>query len=196
MFGAQSFGVNLMRPIQEQIAELYAGETYVTQGEREAQELAASKTKDTDNDGIVDYDELYIYKTSPYLSDSDSDGYSDQQEIYSGNNPNCPTGKTCGFITSSAEQVGDTGNVEAFVAGVAGEQALQAGIIDFESEEQVAEFFKQATMEEVRASLIEAGMSAEELNQIDDETLRAFFYGALDEASIEGSLEGYVTSTE
>ena len=196
VFGAQSFGANLMRPIQEQIAQLYTGEKYVTQSERQAQELEESKTKDTDNDGLVDYDELYVYKTSPYLADSDSDGYDDKQEIYSGNNPNCPHGKTCGFITSSAEETGDSGTVEAFIEGVAGEQALQAGAIDFSSEEEIAEFFKQATMEEVRAALVEAGMSEEELAQIDDETLEAFFYGALDEASIDDLLEGNVTPTE
>lgn len=55
--------------------------------------------RDTDQDGLSDYDEIYIYKTSPYLEDSDSDGLSDKQEIAAGSNPNCPQGKNCGVDT-------------------------------------------------------------------------------------------------
>ncbi len=51
--------------------------------------------KDTDQDGLSDYDEIYTYKTSPYLEDTDSDGLSDQQEIISGSDPKCPQGKNC-----------------------------------------------------------------------------------------------------
>ncbi len=56
---------------------------------------AALRAKDTDSDGLNDWDELNLYKTSPYLADSDSDTFSDKQEIESGNDPNCPQGKTC-----------------------------------------------------------------------------------------------------
>lgn len=55
----------------------------------------ALRSKDTDGDGLSDWDELYIYKTSPYLEDSDSDGFSDKEEIDSGNDPNCPVGRNC-----------------------------------------------------------------------------------------------------
>lgn len=37
--------------------------------------------KDTDNDGISDYDEIYVYKTNPLLKDSDNDGLSDLDEL-------------------------------------------------------------------------------------------------------------------
>ena len=36
---------------------------------------------DTDNDGIADGDELYIYYTNPSVVDSDADGYADAMEI-------------------------------------------------------------------------------------------------------------------
>ena len=42
-----------------------------------------------------DFDEINIYKSSPYLSDSDSDGESDAQEVAAGGNPNCPKGDVC-----------------------------------------------------------------------------------------------------
>lgn len=196
-FGAQSFGASLTRPIEQQIAQYYTGEEYLTQDQRDEQELEASKTKDTDGDGLVDYDELYVYKTSPYIVDSDSDGYSDQQEVFSGNNPNCPIGKTCGFSVSTVdEEVAETNPADAFIEGLGVSELLEAGSVEFTSEADVEAFFKQATIEQIRSALIESGMTEEELSLIDDETLEAFFYGALDEASLEGALQDFVTPTE
>ena len=51
---------------------------------------------DTDKDGLSDYDELNIYKTSPYIEDSDSDGYTDGEEVKNDKDPNCPSGQDCG----------------------------------------------------------------------------------------------------
>lgn len=53
------------------------------------------RKKDTDRDGLNDYSELRIYKTSPYLADSDSDGLTDALEISQGQDPNCPKGQQC-----------------------------------------------------------------------------------------------------
>lgn len=76
---------NVLKPAQELL---------VRQSER-ANELEASKTKDTDRDGLSDYSELYVYRTSPYLSDTDSDGIPDAIEIAQGSDPNCPAGTVC-----------------------------------------------------------------------------------------------------
>lgn len=51
--------------------------------------------KDTDKDGLSDYDELYVHRTSPYLDDSDSDGIKDGAEISGGTDANCPQGQNC-----------------------------------------------------------------------------------------------------
>lgn len=61
-------------------------------------EISALKKKDTDSDGLSDFDELYTYQTSPYLADSDSDSLADQQEVFSGTDPNCAQGTTCSSL--------------------------------------------------------------------------------------------------
>lgn len=49
---------------------------------------------DSDNDGISNFDEINIYKTDPFSSDSDGDGYIDGAEILSGFNPKDPSLKS------------------------------------------------------------------------------------------------------
>lgn len=53
------------------------------------------KKLDTDKDGLSDYEETYIYNTSPFIEDSDSDGAPDKAEVASGEDPNCPKGRNC-----------------------------------------------------------------------------------------------------
>ncbi|MBI5793590.1 hypothetical protein HZA87_00680 [Candidatus Uhrbacteria bacterium] len=195
-FGFKSFGANLARPIQEQIAALATGQPYLTSDERDAKALEESKSKDTDGDGLVDYDELYVYKTSPYVSDSDSDGFDDKTEVFSGNNPNCPEGKDCGSFVTSSEEVGATGaSVSALIEGLGQDQLLEAGAVQFNSAQDVQAFFKQATIEEIRSALLEAGVSQEELDAIDDASLEDFFTGVLEDAAASGELDALVQTT-
>ncbi len=193
VFGFRSFGANLMRPIQTQIAALYTGETFLTQEQQGAVALEESKKKDTDGDGLVDYDELYVYKTSPYVADTDSDGFDDKTETFSGNNPNCPMGKECGTFVVTGEEVNTKKpDISGLFEGASKDRILAAGAVNFESPEQVEAFFKQATLSDIRAALIESGMTKEELDKIDDKTLTEYFNGALDDASASGSLGALV----
>src|SRR4030042_4072765 len=52
--------------------------------------VLAEKAKDTDNDGILDNDEIEVYYTNPEKKDTDADGYSDWHELNSGYSPHNP----------------------------------------------------------------------------------------------------------
>ena len=43
---------------------------------------------DSDNDGLADFEEYYLWQTDPFKMDSDNDGYNDYNEIAYGYNPN------------------------------------------------------------------------------------------------------------
>lgn len=105
------------------------------------------KASDTDSDGLNDYDEMYQYGTSAYLSDSDSDGLNDRAEIEQGSDPNCSTGEDCASYAPTSEQ--------AF------------------AKEPTS--FQQDAADALRQSLIQSGMTEEELSQVSDEELLVFY---------------------
>ena len=47
----------------------------------------ADANKDSDNDGLKDWQEIQIYQSDPCKTDSDNDGYLDGEEVSSGYNP-------------------------------------------------------------------------------------------------------------
>lgn len=132
------------------------------------------KAKDTDGDGLSDYDELNIYNTSPYLEDSDSDGFSDKQEIDNDKDPNCPTGRDCYLDPlTSAETEADIQDstlnnlLEQYDYSEEDEAILEgAESFDFETL-----FGSSMSADDLREMLIQAGMDEEMLNQISDEEL-------------------------
>ncbi len=63
----------------------------------------ALQKQDTDSDGLSDYDELYTYSTSAYITDTDSDGISDSEEVRIGEDPNCAKDKNCDYLPPDPE---------------------------------------------------------------------------------------------
>jgi len=128
--------------------------------------------KDTDGDGLNDYEELNIYKTSPYLEDSDSDGFSDKEELDSDNDPNCPVGRDCigNLEQAEKEEILPQGNGQAIVPEIS-QQNLNT-LQNQSSQEDINKALSgQMDAASLRKVLIESGMDQNVLNQISDEDL-------------------------
>lgn len=174
----------LWKHIASPFAITYSGPRFLTGDEKEAEEARKAKQSDTDKDGVNDYDELYVYKSSPYLSDSDSDGLSDLSEITSGEDPNCATGAACETVVKEESDIEDTflGDVAdtyrdsadgAPTAEVQATQAIQA--------------IQNMTPDQMRQLLLEAGANQEAVAALSDEQLKAYFTAALQTATAETS---------
>lgn len=146
----------------------------------------ALKTKDTDQDGLTDWDELNTYKTSPYLADSDSDGITDKDEINKGTDPNCPEGRTCSSSASADIPAGsaNTGaitgdNTASNSSSTPSGLGLDLNNATGNSSPTQADIQKtlsgQSDVSVLRQMLLDSGMTAEDLNQISDADLMASY---------------------
>lgn len=124
---------------------------------QEVNTVDALRYRDTDMDGLNDYDELYVYLTSPYLADSDSDGIADKQELENGKNPNCAEGKDC-----MASYIDEGTSLQP--------KADMPTIFDT-STMSVEDFLTQPA--QMRDSLIQTGMDKALVDQLTDEELTA-----------------------
>lgn len=118
----------------------------------------ALQAKDTDGDGLSDYDELNRYHTSPYLKDTDSDGVDDKAEITQNTDPNCPKGQDCAPVAPRKEEV-----LPPFIKG-----GTEGG---FATTNTAPPF----TPENARALLRKGGLTEEQIAQFDDATLRQMY---------------------
>jgi len=148
----------------------------------DAQSEASLKAKDTDQDGLNDWDELNVYRTSPYLDDSDSDGILDGAEVSAGKDPNCPEGRTCYAVDKTDEtDVNNAGssttpNVKANnIAPTTTQTAsgsvpsLQAGNVDQASVQNLLN--GKMDVATLRKFLIDSGMDKAMLDKINDQDL-------------------------
>lgn len=129
------------------------------------QELADQKVQDSDSDGVNDFDEQFVYKTSPYLSDSDSDGITDGNEIASGSDPACAAGSICVAVLN-------TNAVTTTNVATAGLNANSAA--------SVLASLSDLPPAELRTQLQTMGVSQSVLDSIPDEELVATYQDALE----------------
>lgn len=164
------------------IAEMEQTQAAIAANTNQAR-MIAKQSLDSDQDGLSDFMEEYVYKTSAYLPDSDSDGRSDKVEIETGTNPLCPEGKTCSGITeTTADEYRETGMTpenllkQQQAASGGGPSSFAAGLSG-----------ANLSASAIREILIGAGVPAESLAAIDDATLVAMYNQALAKASAQNS---------
>ncbi|HOZ37077.1 MAG TPA: hypothetical protein PLR18_04615 [bacterium] len=150
-----------------------------TTGEEETElTITQLKNNDTDQDGLSDFDELYVYSTSPYLKDSDSDNHGDKEEIDQGFDPNCPKGQDCrgtsgatNTNTNTSSTTSATGEESQGLTGIGLGTTIEtetSRTLTAEEKEQL----KQLTPAQLRELLLSTGnITEEQLNQISDEDL-------------------------
>jgi hypothetical protein len=115
--------------------------------------------RDTDFDGLNDFDEMYVYTTSVYLADTDSDGISDKDEIDQGRNPLCDEDKNCNVNDVST-------NPSAFP-----EKPDQENIFGADAPQNMNEYLQDPNV--LRQVLIGSGLDEAVVNNITDEELTA-----------------------
>ena len=122
------------------------------------------KASDTDADKINDFEELYVYDTSPYLADSDSDGLDDFDEIINHTDPTCQEGQIC--FQSGGVAAGASG------ATVSVDEATGGATISA----------TQINTEDLRKVLVSSGkVTVEQAAAIDDATLLEIYNQALEQ---------------
>lgn len=177
-------GLYLVRHIAEPFYINYSGEMYLSAQDQQALEMAEQQKKDTDSDGLTDYDELYVYGSSPYLMDTDGDGYTDLTEVTNGTNPAC-AGENCAQDTTS-QPVGLFDDLLPSTDQV-------ADIAPSMSIEEIQQAVKSLTIDEIRDLLIQAGADSEELANISDEELQALFTQVMSDLESSGDFDQYLS---
>src|SRR3989338_763695 len=163
----------------------YDGEAFLTSSERELKDIEAQQNSDTDDDGLSDYDEQNVYRTSAFLADSDGDGFRDGEEVVSGNNTNCPAGQAC-------EREADAGfNSPLRAADVSDELPFEdvgfGGAI--ETQADLEAYLSALTTDQIRTALVQSGVDEATVRDLSDEELRTLFDNALKELDESGTLE-------
>jgi hypothetical protein len=137
------------------------------------------KRRDTDGDGLSDYDEIYVYHTSPYLEDSDSDGLVDLKEVEQGTDPNCPQGKDCSApaVATSSSSVVDT---TATPVSASTTLALPANVSSSSTDAALqAVLSGQSDVTTLRKMLIASGANQADLDKISDADLMKAYQDSL-----------------
>jgi len=167
---------------------VYVGEEYTEQ------QLIELQQKDTDGDGLNDYEELYVYSTSPYLEDTDGDDLSDYTEITSGRDPNCITGEDC--EQDGLFQEGDVGigigdltdAQDPSLMDATGAYTQEVVEASEAAQSTVDILISNFSIEDIRSVLSEA-IPAEEVSQMSDEEATEFFRQTLEQMEADGRLD-------
>lgn len=182
----------LWKHVASPFALSYTGPKFLTGNEQQQQEMDRLKSEDTDDDGLSDYDELYVYRTSPYLKDSDGDVIEDATEVAQGQDPNCAPQMPC---ASTVDAVNPTDLRASFLGEIAldADASMDAGGADPAPVDVVAALAGMTT-EEIRAFLIDAGGDAAAINALSDEQIRAALAAAVTDLDAEGAFDSGTTT--
>lgn len=162
----------------------YDGPAIMTVEQQQAKALLDLQTSDTDGDSFSDYEELYLYRTSPYLTDTDGDGTDDATEVAQGTDPNCAPGAACSSVENDA--FGSSGTVVTPQFETPGGEVLQENL------DLLDAFTEDVSAEDVRQFLIEGGISEEQVNALSDDEVIQLYESVIVDLNNSGELESLV----
>lgn len=198
-FGALAliFGVFfLWKHVASPFVLAYTGPKFLTGDEKKQQEMEALKKEDTDGDGLSDYAELYVYKTSPYIADSDSDGTNDAKEVQSGQDPNCAPNMPCAAVADAVNPSTLKGSfAEAAANAAAATTAGGAPTTIAPTTEDITATLAQMSADEIRQMLIDSGADQASVNALTDDQLRAALAQALQSLQLQGAATSDASSS-
>lgn len=175
--------------------------TFKTSSQVEEERFQQLKTLDTDGDTLTDYDELYVFLTSPYLEDTDGDGDFDGVEIAANTDPKCPKGKDCATLTPSSAASGQTATVPgADEAPVP--DTIQALIDVFGADiasltmEKAEVRLRQLKSAELRQFMTRLGLPEDVITKADDSVLISLLLETLRETGMPTQAEAQKLSAE
>lgn len=128
----------------------------------------ALKARDSDEDGLNDWDELNVFHTSPYLKDSDGDAVSDRDETLAKSDPNCPRGSVCsGGPVADVTATGTAGGLFSDLTPPAAEPTAPPDL-------------NNLSAGQIRELLLSTGQVTEDqLKQVNDATLMQLYQETL-----------------
>ena len=185
LYGSRGFFFQLEKPFFAQLN--YSGQPYLTLDEREAQEIERQKQADTDEDTVNDYDEIYVFGTSPYLVDTDSDGIPDAQEIRLGKDPSCPEGEDCTGGLASIDDIGETPGVLGDIT--ASEPSFNVEFGSLTGTEELKQKIQKTSAGELRQALLSTGVDPLIVERLNDDQLRELFMLAAEDAGQSGIID-------
>jgi hypothetical protein len=172
VIGASALILGVLSANKDIVGPMQQGQLAALQGATQAGDTSGLMAKDTDGDGLSDYDELNVYHTSPYIKDSDSDGIPDGKEVENGTDPNCPEGKDCGIpLPANNPQALNVnmGDVNAAQNDLNNLDSLFANLQNGNGNVPASD--TAAVAAQIRALLKQEGVGDNILNAIDDQTL-------------------------
>ena len=184
LFGTMRIGQVITGPFEKDSSVQYHTIAQI-EDEREQQ----LKKQDSDKDGITDYDEMCIFRTSAFLEDSDSDGITDGTEIAQSSDPNCPKGKTC--REASQEGVAVSGGMTQTAAPATNADAVTTAIqetfgdVQTLTPERIAAELAKMSTTDLRAFLVKIGIPESALQQADDTMLRTLLQETMEEIAVK-----------
>jgi len=185
VFGAFYLWKHIASPFVVQ----YVGPKFLTGDQKQQAQMELLKKQDTDVDALNDYDEMYVYKTSPYLKDTDGDGTEDGLEISMGGDPNCAPNMPCSTVpVDEVNPVTLKGTFAEDIADHIDDAPIAPWEVKEKTPEELGNLFLNMSNSEIQDLLIESGGDSATVKSLSEEQLRA----ALSQAILQLESETYL----